>query len=99
MAENRKHKKTALRVAKKFGAKYNRGEGADIQADSVVIEVETELTVDGGLQQLQGYRRPVYIAGTNQAAVAKALEKTKGTTVGVMDNKGEIVKESTREGG
>lgn len=37
------------------------------------------------------------IAGTNQVAVNNALEATKGTTIGVMNNKGNIIKKSTRK--
>jgi hypothetical protein len=48
------------------------------------------------MRQLRGYRKPVYVAGTNKGAVAKALEATKGTTVGVMDNQGNIIRKSTR---
>ncbi len=68
-----------------------------IVTNSKAIEVETPKTVKSGLQQLQGHKKPSYIAGTNQAAVDKALELTKNTTVGVMDNQGNIVKSSSRK--
>jgi len=45
---------------------------------------------------LQGHHGPVFIAGTNKAAVEAALEATVGTTIGVMDNHGNVVKPSTR---
>lgn len=96
MAESKSHKATANRLARQHGTEYNAGKGADIKADHLAIEVETPDTVAGGLRQLQGHQKPVYIAGTNQSAVNKALEVTKGTTVGVMDNQGNIVKRSTR---
>ena len=54
-------------------------------------------TVSDGIRQLQGFREPVYIAGVDDAAVQAALERTKETTVGVMDNQGKIVKRSTRK--
>ena len=39
------------------------------------------------------YRGLSYIAGTNKAAaVGKILEKNQGTTIGVMDNQGNILK-------
>ncbi len=50
-----------------------------------------------GLGQLREYRGSVYFAGTNQEAVQKALDATANTTVGVMDNQGNIVKKSTRQ--
>ena len=62
------------------------GRSVDIQTTRIAVEVETPETVPDAMSQLQGHRRPVYIAGTNQEAVEKALEITKGTTVGVMDN-------------
>jgi len=46
---------------------------------------------------LRGHRGPSYIAGTNHEAVEKALEVTKGTTVGVMNNQGKVIKRSTRK--
>ncbi|GAH88148.1 unnamed protein product [marine sediment metagenome] len=96
MAESKSHKAAANRLADLYGAEYNQGKGADINTPGVVIEVETPETVSDGLRQLQGHQKPVYVAGTNKEAVEKALEKTKGTTVGVMDNQGNIVKSSTR---
>ena len=32
--------------------------------------------------RLRGHRGPTYIAGTNKEAVKKALDATKGTTIG-----------------
>ena len=92
-----KHDQTAERLAKKEGADYNRGQGADIQTARRAIEVETADTASDGLRQLQGHRKAVYIAGADAAATQAALEATKGTTVGVMDEKGNIVKRSTRK--
>ncbi len=99
MAESRSHKTTAMRIARQLGAEYNPGKGADINASKMAVEVETPETVQEGIQQLQGYRKPVYIAVTTKEGVEKALEATQGTTVGVMNNQGEIVKKSTRRKG
>lgn len=96
MAESKSHKATANRLANLYGTLYNQGKGADLKTPNITIEVETPETVSDGLRQLQGHQGPVFIAGTNKDAVEKALEKTKGTTVGVMDNQGNIVKTSTR---
>ena len=92
-----KHDTTAEKLAKKEGVDYNRGAGADIQAKRRVIEVETEKTANDGLRQLQGYRKPVYIAGADAKATEAALEATKGTTVGVINQQGKVVKSSTRK--
>ena len=97
MSESKSHKTTSNKIAKKFNVDYNTGKGADIKTYEVAIEVETENTVSDGFRQLQGHKKPVYIAGTNKKAVDKAIEATKGTTVGVMDNQGKIIKKSTRK--
>ena len=97
MAESRSHKTTANRIAKKMNAEYNDRKGADIKSTKATIEVETPETGGNAMGQLQGHRGPVYIAGTNKDAVDKAMGTTKGTTVGVMDNQGNIVKPSTRK--
>lgn len=97
MAENMSHKTTANRLARKFKTDYNEGKGPDINTDKLVIEVETEDSVSDASRQLQGFQKPVYVAGTNQKAVQKALEKYENTTIGVMDNQGKIIKRSTRK--
>ncbi|MCH8303668.1 MAG: hypothetical protein IIB94_00910 [Candidatus Marinimicrobia bacterium] len=97
MTESRSHKTTSNRLAKKYGVEYNDVEGVDIVSNRATVEVETPDTVQDGIRQLQGHRGPVYIAGTNQEAVDNAIEVTKGTTIGVMDNQGDIVKSSTRK--
>jgi len=97
MAESKSHRTTANKIAKKYNANYNTGQGADIKTSKIAVEVETEGTVRDGLRQLQGHQKPVYIAGANQSTVDKALEITQGTTVGVMDNQGRILKRSTRK--
>jgi hypothetical protein len=97
MPESRAHKTTANRIAKKYGTEYNEGPGADVKTPRIVVEVEPPETVAEAMTQLRGYRKPVYIAGTNQAAVEKALEATQGTTVGVMDSQGNIIRRSSRK--
>ncbi len=73
MAESRSHKIASNRIAEKYGVDYNSQKGIDINSPRAAIEVETESTVQGGLTQLQGHRKPAYIAGANQAAVERAL--------------------------
>jgi hypothetical protein len=97
MSESKSHKTTANRIAKKLKAEYNSGEGVDIKSKKATVEVETFETVSEAPRQLQGHRGQAYIAGTNKATVEKALEVTQGTTIGVMDNQGKIVKKSTRK--
>ena len=97
MTESKSHKATSNRLAKKYGTEYNSGKGADIQTRNIAIEVETPETVGDASRQLRGHKKRVYIAGTNREAVENAIEATKGTTIGVMDNQGNIVKRSTRK--
>ena len=92
-----KHDKTGERVARKLGGEYNRGQGPDVNTPSQATEVETAKTVRDGLRQLQGFNKPVYIAGADAEATKKALEATQGTSVGVRDHNGKIVKRSTRK--
>lgn len=97
MSENKSHKTTANRIAKKLGTEYNSTDGVDIVTNRAAVEVETADTVRDGIRQLQGHKKPVYIAGTNQEAVLTALDATQGTTIGVMDNQGKVVKPSSRK--
>ncbi len=97
MTESRSHKTTSNRIAKKLNSEYNNGKGVDIKSSKATVEVETPETVGDAPRQLRGHRGPAYIAGTNKAAVDKALEVTQGTTIGVMDNQGNIIKKSTRK--
>lgn len=90
------HDDTAKRLARKEGVDYNRGQGPDVNSPRRAIEVETATTVRDGLRQLQGFKKPVYIAGASAKATKAALDATQGTTVGVMDPNGKIVKPSTR---
>ena len=99
MSASKSHETAANRIASKLNVEYNKGRGPDIVASNVVVEVETERSVNEGLLQLRGYKKPVYIAATNKDAVRKALEKTKNTTVGVMNSHGNIIKKSTRKKG
>ena len=96
MAESRSHKTTANRLANLYGGEYNQGPGADIKTPDITIEVETPDTVEDAGRQLSGHRGPVYVAGTNQEAVDEALERYSDTTIGVMDNQGNVIKPSTR---
>ena len=92
-----KHDDTAARIARRQGTEYNRGQGPDIIKSDRVIEVETSQTVDDAARQLAGFRRAAYVAGADADATKKALEKYTDTTIGVMDERGKIVKRSTRK--
>lgn len=91
------HDDAVRRIAAKKGVRYNAGAGPDVIAPRAVVEVETPRSVAEGPKQLRGFRGPVYVAGTNQKAVNKAIEVTRGTTIGVMDKNGNVVRRSTRK--
>ena len=91
------HDRTANRIAARNNTQHNQGQGPDVNTPGRAIEVETAKTAQDGLRQLQGFTKPVYIAGANMEATEAALKATKGTTVGVMDPQGRIVKRSTRK--
>ena len=92
-----KHDQIATRLAGIHGTEYNTNKGADVKAQHIAIEVETAESLNkDGFRQLQGHSKPVYVAGVDTKAVNAALERAKGTTVGVMDPDGSIVKRSPR---
>lgn len=94
-----KHDKVAARLAKELRTTYNRGQGPDIVTSELAIEVETKKSLQkDGLRQLQGFRKAVYVAMTDDADIPYALNMTNGTTVGVVDRNGRIVDSSSRAG-
>jgi hypothetical protein len=97
MSTKKSHETTANRIARKLGSNYNKNKGADINAPNMVVEVETQNTVNDGVSQLQGYKKPAYIAGANETATQRALKRTENTTIGVMNSQGKILKPSTRK--
>lgn len=92
-----KHDRVAQRIAQKDGVVYNRGQGPDINSKKRAIEVETAQSVKDGVRQLQGFRKPVYIAGADREATKSAEQAVQGTTIGVMNTAGRIVKRSRRK--
>jgi hypothetical protein len=97
MFESRSKKVAANRIARKFKTEYIPGPGPDIKSLKATIAVETEETLADATRKLSGYRVPVYVAVTNKKAIYAAIEKYAHTTIGVMDNYGDIVKKSTRK--
>ena len=95
MSENRSKKITVNRIASKFETDYIPG--PDIKYSKAIIVVETEETLSDATRKLSGYRVPVYDAVTNKTAICAAIEKYAHTTIGVMNNQGDIVKKSTRK--
>ncbi|MCA9214865.1 MAG: hypothetical protein KDB27_17460 [Planctomycetales bacterium] len=92
-SENKAHKATANRIAQGLGVLYRPGGEFDIQTDSVTIEVETTATVASAIARLEQAHGKVYVALTNRDGVEEALRLTANTRVGVLDSKGEVVRE------
>ena len=92
-----KHDKTAQSIADQKGADYNKVPGPDIKTPRQTIEVETGNTIGDAGRQLQGHRGPVYVAVTDDKDIPKAVERYDGTSIGVMDSAGEVIKPSSRK--
>ncbi len=86
----------AQALARKYGVPYNRGHGPDIRTDEVIINVENAKTLETACLRLRGYRGPVYVACANDEDIADAEWWTDGSTVGIMNAEGRILKKSTR---
>ena len=91
-----KHDKVAERIARQQGTTYNAGPGSDVQNSRRVIEIETPNTIGEAGKQLQGFRKPVYVAVTESSAIRKAVQRYENTTIGIMGPSGKIVKRSSR---
>lgn len=86
------HDRVAKQIAKTLGAEYNPGKGVDINTPSEVIEIEPNPeSFSEGIRQLQGYRKPRYL-GVPKQHVPAAIERTKKTAIGVIDETGKIHK-------
>lgn len=92
-----KHDKVAQRLARRERTSYNKGPGPDVNTARRAVEVETRQTVGDAGRQLQGFNKPVYVAGADANATADALKTYKSTTIGVMNSKGQVLKRSTRK--
>ena len=87
-----KHDRIAQKIAEKKGTAYNSDKGVDVRTSTQVIEVEVDSNkFKEGVRQLQGTSKARYLAVPNDI-VKEALEYTKGTGVGVMNEHGRIKK-------
>ena len=92
-----KHDRAAERLARKLRTEYNRGKGPDVITNDQVTETEIVETVGDAGDQLRGYRRAAYVQGADDEATQASLERYAGTTIGVRNPQGKIVKRSTRK--
>jgi len=92
-----KHDQIAEKLADKFGTEYKSDIGIDIVTKNRVIEVETKPGgLDQGINQVEHSDKARYLA-VPKSLKKKALEKTKGTGIGVIDEGGKIVKKASRK--
>lgn len=90
------HDQIAEAIARKLRAPYNPAKGADVVSPERVVEVETQVAgLKRGIQQVQGHQQFRYLGVPNRI-VRAAIEKTKGTKIGVMNQRGQIVKRAQR---
>jgi hypothetical protein len=92
---NKAHTATGRRIAKRYKTTYNDGDGIDIATDGMVIEIETTATIEDGVERLKVHLGRAFVAVTNKEGIAEALRLTQGTNVGVMDPRGNIIKDSS----
>ncbi len=90
------HDDIAKKLANKYGAEYNRGQGVDVRTRDKAIEVETDLnTIRDGIRQLQGHKDSRYLAVPKKIA-PKVVERVRNTKIGVMDQNGNILKRAKK---
>lgn len=90
---NKAHTAVANRIAKRFATTVS-DRSPDIQTAGVTIEVETSATIRDAVRRLKNADRPAFVAVTNKEAIADALRYAHGTSVGVMDPQGQIVRQA-----
>jgi hypothetical protein len=88
---NKAHTATIRRICERYGGVTANGEGPDIVAGDLIIEVETSATLAEGVERLLAHTGNRYIAVTNKEAVVDANRLTAGTGIGVMDPHGNII--------
>jgi hypothetical protein len=95
---NKAHTATLRRLAERYGVPEGQTHdlaGSDPAGRDLIIEVETLATLADGVRKLE--RSPArrrFVAMTNQESVRDALLLTKPTEIGVMDPRGDVVKEA-----
>ncbi len=94
---NKAHTATVNRIARRYKIRPTEDHEVDFHTQGMTIEVETTATLRDGIKRLKRFRGAVYLAVTNMEAVKEALRLTKDTHIGVMDPRGNIVKESSAD--
>lgn len=94
-----KHDQIAEKLADRFKTEYKNDIGVDLVTKDRVIEVETKPGgLDQGIGQVEHSNKARYLAVPNSLK-KKALEKTESTGIGVMNERGKIIKKASRRKG
>lgn len=92
-----KHDQIAEKLASKFRTEYKSDVGIDLVTKNRVIEVETKLAgLDQGIRQVERSDKARYLAVPNSLR-KKALVRAEGTGIGVISERGSIVKKASRK--
>jgi len=91
-----KHDLIAEFLAKKFNTEYKSDKGIDLVTPDRVIEVETKSEgLDQGIIQIAHSSKARYLAVSNRI-IRLARELTEGSGIGIMSEKGRIIKRAGR---
>ena len=92
-----KHDEIANKLAKKFNTEYKSDKGIDLVTPEKVIEVETKKSsLSQGISQVIKSQKARYLA-VNKININNALDATKNTGIGVMNETGRIMKKASRK--
>lgn len=92
-----RHDEISKKLAIKFNTEYKSDKGIDLVLPKRVIEVETKKTgIYQGISQVQRSNKARYLA-VNKINIKNALEATKNTGIGVMNESGRILKRASRK--
>ena len=92
-----KHDEIAQNLAKKFRTEYKSQKGIDLVLPDRVIEVEAKKAgIPQGIKQVEKSAKARYLA-VDDSNINNVLKATKGTGIGVMDERGKIIKRASRK--
>ena len=86
------YKIVANRIAKKRNTFDYNGVRPDIFDFPIVVDLVMVHGVEKGFQKFNDFEEPTYIAGAAPLTVERTNKVTRGTSLGVMNQFGEIVK-------
>jgi len=96
--ESKKHERLANKLAKRLNADYNSSKGVDIKTKDAAIEVEVKReTLEHGISQLKSSRKEKKYLAVPSELIKEAIQKTKGTGIGVMSGSGHIKKRARKK--